>query len=76
MVDCEVYNRFKDVVPVERLDDLSYDEVKEDINIAFKIIGYSPKNLDKSIEKTWESSTALSLFEFVYDVYEVDSNDS
>ena len=74
MVDCEVYNRFKEVVPVERLDDLSYDEVKKDCNVAFKIIGYSPKNLDTSIEKAWESSTALSLFEFIYDVYEVDSN--
>ena len=74
-MNCEVYNRFRDVVPVQRLDELSSDEVIRDCNIAFKIIGYTPKNLEKSVEKAWETSTALSLFEFIYDVWEVD-NDS
>lgn len=73
-MNCEIYNRFKEIVPVERLDNLSPVEVKRDINIAFQIIGYSPKNLDESMSKAWETSTALSLFEFIYDVYEVDSN--
>lgn len=71
-MNCEVYNRFAQIVPVQRLDELSAEEVSNSCNVAFKIIGYTPKNLEKSIEKAWESSTALSLFEFIYDVYEVD----
>ena len=76
IMNCEVYNRFKDVVPVMRLDEMDAVEVGKSCKTAFSIIGYSPKNLDESIEKAWESSTALSLFEFIYDVYEVDCDES
>ena len=73
-MNCEVYNRFKEVIPVKRLDEMSSDEVIQSVNVAFKIIGHESDNIEESVEKAWESSTALSLFEFVYDVYEVDVN--
>ena len=76
MISCEVYDRFKEVIPVERLDELSTIEVERCCKTAFSIIGYSPIDLEKSIEKAWEFSTALSLFEFICDVYEVDTDDS
>ena len=74
-MNCEVYNRFKEIVPVKRLDEMTPSEIGESINIAFKIIGYSPNNLKKSLEVAIYESEAVSLFQFIYDVYEVDSND-
>ena len=73
-MNCEVYNRFKEIVPVKRLDEMTPSEIGESINIAFKIIGYSPNNLKKSLEVAIYESEAVSLFQFIYDVYEVDSN--
>lgn len=73
-MNCEVYNRFKEIVPVKRLDEMTPSEIDESINIAFKIIGYSPNNLKKSLEEAIYESEAVSLFQFIYDVYEVDSN--
>ncbi len=73
-MNCEVYNRFKEIVPVKRLDEMTPSEIDESINIAFKIIGYSPNNLKKSLEVAIYESEAVSLFQFIYDVYEVDSN--
>lgn len=73
-MNCEVYNRFREVIPIERLDDLTHDEVTTNCKVAFEVIGYKPNNLKESIKKVEESSTALSLFEFIYEVYEVDSN--
>lgn len=71
-MNCEVYNRFKEIVPVKRLDEMTGTDIFKSVDIAFKIIGYSPNNLEESIKVAEESSTALSLFEFIYDVYEVD----
>ena len=85
---CVVYDRLKEVVPVEKLSDLSRDEVRMGTRIAFRIIGYIPKNLEKSFEKSWENFTEnpqnsqrkipenskSSLFEFVYSVWRVDND--
>lgn len=75
-MNCEVYNRFKEIVPVKRLDEMTGTEVLKSCKIAFEIVGYTPKNLEESVDISWETSTALSLFEFIYDVYEVDSDES
>lgn len=75
-MNCEVYDRFKEVVPVKRLDEMTVDDVILSCKTAFSIIGYSSNNIEKSIEKAWESSTALSLFEFICGVYEVDTDES
>lgn len=72
-MNCEVYDRFKEVVPVQRLDEMSSDDVELSIKTAFSIIGYHPNNLKGSMGEAWETSTALSLFEFICEVYEVDS---
>ena len=74
-MNCEIYNRFKEIIPVKRLDEMTGTEILKSCKIAFEIIGYSPNNLEESVSKAEESSTALSLFEFIYDVYEVDSNE-
>ena len=67
-----VYDRFSEIVPVENLENLDILEVKKSLKIAWEIIGYSPKNLEKSFKKVWENSEATSLFEFIYEVWEED----
>ena len=68
-----VYERLQEIVPLKMLDELSVDEVKSDCITAFEIIGYKSRDLDKVIETTWERSDALSLNDFIYDVWEVDN---
>lgn len=75
-MNCEIYNRFKEIVPVKRLDEMTPSEIDKSIDVAFQIIGYTPKNLEKSLEVAIYESEATSLFQFIYDVYEVDSNES
>ena len=67
-----VYDRLAEVVPVENLENLDINEVKNSLKISLKIIGYSPKNLEKSFKDAWENVEADSLFEFVYKAWEID----
>lgn len=67
-----VKNRLQEVVPVNELKDLDVDEVILDTKIAFKIIGYTPKDFDKAINNAWDESNAIMLSEFIYDVWRLD----
>lgn len=49
-----VHDRLEDIVPQLTLSELEGDEVAIGVKIAFNIIGYTPKNLEKSLEKSWE----------------------
>ena len=69
MSNREVYERFKEVVPPTKLEDVDIIEVEKACNTAFKIIGYKPQNFDESFSKAWRRSIADMLFEFIFDVY-------
>lgn len=67
-----VKERFREIVPSKNLENLDILEVEKSLKISLKIIGYSPKNLEKSFEKTWKTSTATTLVDFIYECWECD----
>lgn len=70
----EIYNRFKEVCPLVQIGDYTDEELKLAVVVAFKIIGYPPKEMEASII-TAQSKHLKStmLYEFIYTVYEVDN---
>jgi len=69
MSDRDIYERFEDIVPKRKLEDMDIIEVEKDCRVAFKIIGYTPKDFEASFANAWRQSVATMLFEFVFDVY-------
>ena len=63
------FNRFKEICPPKKVEDMSRDELAHDCGIAFIIIGYQPKNLEKSVDEVLESSESKWLYEFVFNVW-------
>ena len=86
MNECVVYDRLKEITPVESVDNLSRDDLLKASKTAFNIIGYTPKNLEKSLEKTLENlprnslknsgekSSKISLFKFLFFVWRCDND--
>lgn len=68
-----VRDRLKEVCPVYELKDKDIDDVEVDVRVAFHIIGYNPQNFSESFRKAWETSDATLLWEFVYDIWRMDS---
>ena len=64
-----VYGRLEEICPMKSTDKMSVEELTHDCNIAFKIIGYSPKNLDKVVRDIYLNEDIPQLFEFVYQVW-------
>lgn len=62
-------SRFRDICPVENMEDVDVIEARKSVDIAFKIIGYFPENLDNVFRKTWETSEADVLSDFIYEVW-------
>ena len=50
----------------------SPDELDNAIDIAFEIIGHNPKFLETSKEYVRDTSNAIQLWEYIYDVWEAD----
>ena len=67
-----VLARLMELCPPKKMDDITIDEIRESVNIAFKIIGYKPIDMDKSIDKALDTSNAEWLYQFVYDVWRCD----
>ena len=67
--------RLEDICPKKYIEDCTLDELINDTNVAFEIIGYSPTDLNKSVEEIYSNTreSAVPLWEFVYDVWSVDS---
>lgn len=72
MTDLIVRDRLKEICPDENIKDLSISEIKEDCNVAFKIIGYTPRNLDKTVEEIYVNEDIEPLYEFIFKVWEAD----
>ena len=67
-----VYERLKEICPDENISELSISEIKEDCNVAFKIIGYNPENLDKTVDEIYTNYDIEPLYEFIFKVWEED----
>ena len=64
-----VYGRLEEICPMKNTDTMTFDELVKDCNVAFKIIGYDPKNLEKSVKYVFENCDIPILFEFIYEVW-------
>ena len=64
-----VKGRLEEICPLKNTDEMTLDELIHDSNIAFQIIGYTPKNLEKSVKFVFENRDLPSLYEFVYEVW-------
>ena len=65
--------RFMEICPAEKVADMTPDDVDVAVNVAFKIIGYSPKNLKGAIDRANAVSESEWLYQFIYDVWRLDS---
>jgi len=67
--------KFKEVCPEHRLQDMYMIDVEKETLHAFKQIGYNPsKTVKKAIDKAWVNSNRTdSLYEFVYKVWRDDN---
>ena len=68
-----VYTRLMEICPAEKVADMSPDNVDTAVNVAFKIIGYTPKNLGGAIDRANAKSKSKWLYQFIYDVWRLDS---
>lgn len=66
-----VRKRIQEVSPDKLVDDMTLSELEHDCRIAFEIIGYSPKNLSKTVRIVYESDIH-KLSDFIYDVWGLD----
>lgn len=64
-----VYGRLEEVCPTKNTENMTFNELVNDCNVAFKIIGYDPKNLEKSVKDVFENYNIPILFEFIYQVW-------
>ena len=67
--------KFKEVCPEHRLQDMYMIDVEKETLHAFEQIGYNPsKSVKKAIDKAWVNSNRTdSLYEFVYKVWRDDN---
>ena len=67
--------RLEDICPKKSIEDCTLDELIKDTNVAFEIIGYSPADLNKSVEEVYLNAreSAVPLWKFIYDVWSMDS---
>jgi hypothetical protein len=64
-----VKSRLIEVCPHQEISEVDVIEVEKSCYVAFEIIGYKPKNFTRAFQKTWESSDATLLSEFIFEVW-------
>lgn len=64
--------RLMEICPAEKVVDMSPDDVELSVKVAFKIIGYSPKNLKGAIDRANAVSKSKWLYQFIYDIWRLD----
>lgn len=64
-----VESRLREICPRKNLSEMDIIEVEKATRVAFEIIGFKPQNFNDVFQKTWESSDAEVLSEFIYDVW-------
>ena len=68
-----IYERFREICPDEDISNKSIDDLITDTNVAFKIIGYEPKNiinLEDNVRKIYDKvDNDTRLYVFIYKVW-------
>lgn len=64
--------RLEEVCPVQKIKDMSYGEIVKSTNVAFKIIGYEPINLEEAMSYINNTSDVEMLSDYIYEVWEAD----
>lgn len=68
-----IYERLREICPDEDISSKSIEDLVVDSNVAFKIIGYEPKNLEDTVKEVYENADKHSrLFSFIYAVWRWD----
>lgn len=69
-----VYERLRTVCPRKKIADFDEKGLELSVVVAFKIIGYPPKDLGDSISQALKKHTDDTLlYRFIFTVYEVDN---
>ena len=64
--------RLMEICPADKVADMSIDELRLSVRIAFKIIGYKPIDSEKAIQKALDNFTGEWLYQFIFDVWGYD----
>ena len=68
-----VLSRFEEIVPPVYIDGYCLDDLKLEVHVAFQIIGYTPKNLEKSVKSAFESMDGKgALYRLCYHAWRCD----
>jgi len=69
-----IRDRIYEIAPDEEITVFSEDQLIKECNVAFKIIGYEPKNLENSVSEVFKSTYKSSnLADFILGVWLVDN---
>jgi hypothetical protein len=68
-----VQGRLKEVCPPTLLAEMDADEIERAVNVGFQIINYKPVDVAEAMRKANENSTAVWLWEYIYDVWRCDN---
>lgn len=71
-MDRIVYERLREICPSDDMTEKSLNDLIKDTNVAFKIIGYNPENLEESVKKTYLNHDFENLYEFIFEVWRMD----
>ena len=69
MSDRDIYDRFKEIVPLQKIEEMDVIEVENATKIAFKVVNYTPRDFEGAFTRAWRRSVGVVLFEFIFDVY-------
>lgn len=68
-----VLARFEEIVPSVNIGGYCLEDLELEVHIAFEIIGYLPKNLQKSVESAFESMDGKgALYRLCYHAWRCD----
>lgn len=68
-----VFTRLKEICPTKNVESMSYSELVNDTNVAFKIIGYVPKDLESNVRNIFINENHVNLYDFIFDVWWLDN---
>ena len=69
-----IKDRIYEIAPDEDITIFSEDQLVKECNVAFKIIGYEPNNLENSVSEVFKSTHKSSnLADFILSVWLVDN---
>lgn len=69
-----VKSKIDNIAPSKTLENSMMMEVESWVSVTFNQIGYTPRNLKKSMDQAWHTTNVNeSISDFVYRVWRIDS---